>query len=213
MLPLDPPHPLHSHALIPDEIVRRRVKAELRKRTRGLRKTAPLEACRARSALIVEALSAMPAIAAARSVALFWPIEERHEVDLRPLDERLRVRGVRLAYPAIDPETRQMTFRFVADPAALAEQGSGFLEPDPSSPAAAPGELDAIVVPAIVLAPSGHRIGYGAGYYDRTLPAFAPPAVTVGVGYDYQLLAEVPVTEGDVAVAWIVTDKRTMLAG
>jgi 5-formyltetrahydrofolate cyclo-ligase len=67
-------------------------------------------------------------------------------------------------------------------------------------------------VPAIVLAPDGHRIGYGAGFYDRALPEVAPPAVTVGVGYDYQLLSEVPVTEGDVAMDFIVTDARAMHA-
>ncbi len=199
-------------ALLPDEMVRFKVKAELRKRVRGLRKTAPLEACRARSALIIEALVAMPQIANARSVALFWPIEERHEVDLTALDSRLRATGVRIAYPAIDPESRVMTFRFVTDPSTLAVQGLGFREPALTCPEAARGDLDVVVVPAIVLSPSGHRIGYGAGFYDRALPTVAPPAVSIGVAYDYQLLAEVPVTEGDVPVAFIVTDKRTMAA-
>src|SRR3982751_2825390 len=95
------PDPPHSHALAPDEVIRRKVKAELRKRLRGLRKTTPADACAARSAKIVDALDAHPALANARSVALFWPIVERHEVDLRPLDARLRARGARIAYPAI----------------------------------------------------------------------------------------------------------------
>ena len=198
---------------VPDEdMVRRQVKAELRKRMRGLRKTAPLEACRARSVLIVETLAAMKEVQSARTIALFWPIEERHEVDLRPLDTLLRARGVRVAYPAIHPETRDMTFRFVADPQKLEERGLGFSEPDSSLPSAHPGELDVNIVPAVAFAPSGHRIGYGAGYYDRTLPTYAPPAITIGVAYDYQLIVETPVTEGDVPVQWIVTDKRALLA-
>ncbi|HEY5239824.1 MAG TPA: 5-formyltetrahydrofolate cyclo-ligase, partial [Polyangiaceae bacterium] len=60
--------------------------------------------------------------------------------------------------------------------------------------------------------PRGHRIGYGAGYYDRALPRFAPPAVSVTVLFDFQLVAEVPTTDGDVTVDWIVTDTRVMKA-
>ena len=198
-----------------EELLRRRVKAELRKRLRALRKTTPESACAERSSRIVAHLVEHPAIAAARSVALFWPIVERHEVDLRPLDASLRARGVRLYYPAMESPTSArpdvpptMTFREVVDAAALAEAGSGFAEPPADAHEAARGELDAIVVPAIALAPSGHRIGYGAGFYDRTLPRFAPPATTLAVAFEFQMIAEIPVTEGDVAVDWIVTDRR-----
>lgn len=195
-----------------DDVLRRRVKAELRKRVRGLRAAAPASACGERSAKIVQLLETLDAMKAARRVALFWPMVERHEVDLRPLDEALRARGVRVAYPAIDPETHRMCFRFVESPTELEERGTGFREPAPSATECARGDLDLVVVPAIVLAPTGHRIGYGAGYYDRTISTVAPPAMTVGVGYDYQLLAEVPVTEGDIALDWIVTDARVLRA-
>jgi 5-formyltetrahydrofolate cyclo-ligase len=186
------------------------MKTELRKRMRGLRTALPGSAVQARSARIAGALDALPWIGAARAVALFWPIEERHEVDLRPLDERLRSAGVRVAYPAVDPETREMSFRFVVHPDAMTEHGFGFREPSPSEPEAAPGDLDVIVVPALAVDPRGHRIGYGAGYYDRTLPRFAPPARSVAVAFDFQLLAEIPADPPDVAVGWIVTDARVI---
>ena len=195
-------------ALAPDDVIRRKVKAELRKRMRGVRKTTPLEACAARSAAIVDRLAAHDAIANARSVALFWPIVERHEVDLRALDASLRERGVAVAYPAIDADTGTMTLRATRDPTELEERGFGFAEPAPSAPDAAP--LDVVVVPALALDPTGHRIGYGAGYYDRTLPAYCPPAIAIAVAYDWQLVAEVPATEDDVRVAWIVTDARVL---
>src|SRR5271154_1572072 len=147
--------------LPPDDVIRVRVKAELRKRIRGVRATMPIDACAKRSARIVARLEAHPAVIGAKSVALFWPIVERHEVDLRPLDASLRARGASIAYPSIDPETRAMTFRF-ASPAALEERGFGFCEPAPTAPEAARGELDVIVVPAIAIDPVGHRIGYGA---------------------------------------------------
>ncbi len=198
----------HSHELAPDDFIRLKVKAELRKRLRGVRRTTPAEACAERSRAIVARLLAHEAIASAKAVALFWPIEARHEVDLRPLDATLRARGVALAYPAIDPESGDMTFRLVSDPAAMDEAGYGFSEPAAGSKEAT--ALDVIVVPAIGADPTGHRIGYGAGYYDRTIPKFSPPATTIIVAYDWQLLAEVPHTTHDVRCHWVVTDARVL---
>ncbi len=192
-----------------EEQVLLRVKLELRKRMRGLRNTTPASACAVRSEKIVERLRALPVVGGAKSVALFWPIEDKHEVDLRALDDELRARGGRVAYPAIDPETRAMTFRF-APTSELEERGLGFAEPPPGAQEAQ--ALDAIVVPALAIDERGHRLGYGAGYYDRTLPRFAPPAVTIGVAYDFQLLVEVPALALDVPVDWVVTDARTIEA-
>jgi 5-formyltetrahydrofolate cyclo-ligase len=204
----------HHDSIAPsaEDVLRRRVKAELRKRMRGLRIALPASACAARSMRIVERLTELEPVACARAVALFWPIEERHEVDLRPLHARLVGRGTRLAYPAIDPETRAMTFRFVADAKTMEEHGLGFREPSLGAPEATVGELDVIIVPALAADPRGHRIGYGAGYYDRSLPRFAPPAASVVVIFDFQLMAEVPQLQGDVAGGWVVTDARVLRA-
>jgi 5-formyltetrahydrofolate cyclo-ligase len=188
--------------------LRYQAKAFLRKRARALRSAIPRAAILERSARIVERLSLLPVVVAAGSVALFYPIEGRNEVDLTALDALLRARGKRVAYPAIDPDSRQMTFRFVDDPAAMEERGLGFREPAPSALEAA--ALDVIVVPALQIDGRGYRIGYGAGFYDRTLPRFAPPAKSIGVAFSFQLIPEVPVTEGDVAVSLIVTDDREL---
>jgi 5-formyltetrahydrofolate cyclo-ligase len=199
-----------------DQILRQRVKAELRKRMRGLRGALPLGACIERSARIAERLLSLESVAHARAVALFWPIEKRHEVDLRSLDARLRERGVRVAYPVIDRDSGAMTFRFAGTPDSMIEQsayGISLYEPSPDQPEAAPGELDVVVVPALAVDPTGHRIGYGAGNYDRTLPRFVPPATSIAVAYDFQLIAEVPATEGDVQVHEVVTDARLLRAG
>jgi len=203
------------HGFIPssaEDVLRHRVKAELRKRMRALRNAVPLSACAERSARVVARLAALEPIARARSLALFWPILERHEVDLRALDEQLRSRGVRVAYPAVEPESREMTLRFVDRLDDMREHGFGFREPPPTAAEATPGSLDAIVVPALAVDPGGHRIGYGAGYYDATLPAYVPPAASLVVAFDFQLIAEVPVTAGDVRLDWVVTDQRELRA-
>jgi 5-formyltetrahydrofolate cyclo-ligase len=191
------------------------VKAELRKRMRGLRGALPASACRERSARICVRLMELEPIARARAVALFWPMERRREVDLRPLDAALREAGVRVAYPSVDPASNAMVFRFVADPGAMIEDaatGLGVREPTASEPEAPPGSIDAIVVPALAVDPSGQRIGYGAGYYDNALPRFVPPATSVAVAFDFQLLVEIPVTEGDVRTHYVVTDARSIRA-
>ena len=191
-----------------EAVLRRRAKAALRQRARALRNTIPRDRIAQRSNQIAQALEAMPLLAQARSIALFVAIETRNEVDLAALGSRLRHRGTRVAYPAIDPVTRIMTFRCPRDPDAMAERGLGFREPSPDEPEAT--ALDVIVVPALQIDPTGHRIGYGAGYYDRTLPRFCPPAQSIGVVFDFQLVPEVPRTENDVAVDWVVTDTRVL---
>ena len=70
--------------------------------------------------------------------------------------------------------------------------------------------MDFAVVPALTANRAGYRIGYGAGFYDRTLPRFAPPAFTIIVAFDFQLIAEVPVTDGDVGCDMVVTDRNTL---
>lgn len=189
-------------------VLRHRAKGVLRQRMRALRNSIPRESLAERSAKICAGLLARPELAGARSVALFWPILRRGEVDLRPLAESLRARGVVVAFPAIDPETKVMTFRIPANPAAMEKRGLGFQEPLPSEPEAS--EVDVVVVPALGVDGEGNRLGYGAGYYDRTLPRFCPPAVSIGVVYDFQVLSEVPVTEGDVPLPVVVTDERVI---
>jgi 5-formyltetrahydrofolate cyclo-ligase len=190
------------------KILSYRAKVALRKRARALRNTIPAEAIAERSARIRAALEGLPVVARARRIALFWPIVRRNEVDLRPLSEALRARGVEVAYPGIDPATGVMTFRIPPDPEAMEDRGLGFHEPSPEDPETT--ELDVIVVPALQVDPRGNRIGYGAGHYDRTLPRFCPPARSVGVVFDFQVISEVPVTEGDVAIDIVVSDERVI---
>jgi 5-formyltetrahydrofolate cyclo-ligase len=203
------------HGFIPssaEDLLRRRVKVELRKRMRGLRSALPASARAERSERIVSRMLALDFVGRARAAALFWPIERSGEVDLRSLDRSLRERSVRVAYPRIDPATGTMTFRFVADTASMMPHQFGHLEPSEQDPEARPEDLDVIVVPALAVDPRGHRIGYGEGFYDRTIARYDPPAVAAAVAFDFQLVAELPHTAGDVAVRWIVTDTRVIAA-
>jgi 5-formyltetrahydrofolate cyclo-ligase len=195
-----------------------RMKSELRSSISRTRAHTPAELRAEASRAIVARVLALDAMRAARRVALFRTLSHRGEVETGELDAELRARGARIAYPAIEPTTdadpdgaitrATMGFRWVADLANL-RRGRGFDEPPPDAPVVSPGELDVIVVPGLAFDPRGHRVGYGAGLYDRALPRW-PEATTVGVGFDFQLLVEIPAVDGDVPVDWIVTEKRTL---
>lgn len=158
-----------------------------------------------------ERVLSLQEVEAARRVALFWPLAEHGEVDLLAVDRALRQRSVLVYYPFLrDSAEVAWGFAKVHDPGGMEERGHGFLEPPLLSPAALRGELDVIVVPALAVAATGHRLGHGGGFYDRVLPLHRPPACAVAVAFDFQLLAELPSMEHDVACDVIVTDARTI---
>jgi 5-formyltetrahydrofolate cyclo-ligase len=94
----------------------------------------------------------------------------------------------------------------------LQDRGRRFFEPSPDAPVAARGDVDVLFVPALGIAPSGHRLGYGAGFYDSLLPDVCPPAQAVVVAYDFQLLVELPTLPHDVPCDFVLTDARDLVA-
>ncbi len=189
-------------------------KQELRKRMRAVRAAHPAEALAQRSRSVVERVLALPAFQAASGVALFFPLTARKEVDLRELDRAARELGKRVYYPFMEQrgEVTVSGLKVTAGLADLAERGSHFLEPPKDLPDAERGEVDLLLVPALAVAPSGHRLGYGAGFYDSLLPDFRPPAQAWTVAYDFQLLVELPTLPHDVACDGLVTDARSLEA-
>lgn len=192
------------------DVLRRRAKKQLRARARALRAAIPPPALGARSRRIVDRLLELAELQSAGGVALFWPMHARGEVDLRPLHGLLRRDSKRVFYPFMATAGRAANgFAQVDDERTLAERGNGFLEPPDDAPSARRTELDVVVVPALAVVADGHRLGYGAGFYDALLPEFRPPAVAIAVAYDFELLAELPTTANDVACDIVVTDQRT----
>jgi 5-formyltetrahydrofolate cyclo-ligase len=189
-----------------------RAKKQLRTRLRGLRAAYPEATLAQASARIVERVLALPQYQAASGIGLFWPMAERREVDVRPLAAAALAAGKRLYFPYLTakPGGFSTGFRPVTRVEELAERGQRFFEPPPETPSAARGELDLLIVPALAAAADGHRLGYGSGFYDATLPDFCPPALALVVVFDFQLLGELPATANDVAGQLVVTDKRLL---
>jgi 5-formyltetrahydrofolate cyclo-ligase len=188
-----------------------RAKQQLRRRARSTRGALPKEALAARSAQIVERVATSDAFRAARKVALFWPLVDRAEIDLRALDARAREEGKAVYYPFLEsgPASMRTGFRLSRASTDLAVREQRFAEPPLDAPEAARGDIDLVVVPALAAGADGHRLGYGLGFYDATLPDVCPPARSLVVVYDFEVLAELPSTPRDVACDQVVTDLRT----
>lgn len=136
-------------------------------------------------------------------VSGFWPI--RSEVDVRPIMFALMEAGARLALPAIIDKST-IVFRELVRGAPLIDVGFGTV---------APGEEAAVLDPQVMLVPlaafdgRGHRIGYGAGFYDRAIARLAERGVDtrlVGIAFDCQEVDEVPDEPHDVIIPEILTE-------
>ena len=133
-------------------------------------------------------------------VAGFWPMGQ--EIDIRPLLHALHDRGHPIALPVTPKRGQPLAFRRWRPGDALARGPVGTSQPRPDAEALTPGYL---LVPLLAFDRRGHRLGYGAGYYDRTL-ASLPDATAVGVAYACQELDEVPAGPDDVALSAIATE-------
>lgn len=189
-----------------------RAKKQLRSRMRGLRAAYPEAVLATASERICAAVLALPEFERARSVGSFWPMAERREIDVRPLAAATLAAGKSLYFPFLEPTASgsRTGFARVSDVTELVDRGQRFHEPPRDAERAERGQIDVLIVPALAAAADGHRLGYGSGFYDATLPDFCPPAYAVVVVFDFQLLGELPVTPNDVASQLVITDKRQL---
>ena len=173
-------------------LLRIRARQQIRQRLRSLRAAHPARARAARSRTICDRLLELESYSNARRIALYAADKKRGEVELDAVDADARSAGKEVYYPYLttDGEPRA-GFRRVEDPASLGERGHHFAEPPEDAPEAGIDALDLIVVPCVAVAEDGHRLGYGSGFYDRVLPRFCPPAKSVVVAYEFQMVAEV----------------------
>ncbi len=71
---------------------------------------------------------------------------------------------------------------------------------------AQPEDFDLVIVPGVAFDPTGNRLGYGAGYYDRFLPRLRPKTPTVAACFDLQMVDSVFPAAHDIPLDFIVTE-------
>jgi 5-formyltetrahydrofolate cyclo-ligase len=143
------------------------------------------------------------AVEPGQTVSGFWPM--RSEADIRPLMFALRESGARLALPAILDKTT-IVFRELVRGAALIDMGFGTAGPGPEADVLDPSLM---LVPLAAFDGRGHRIGYGAGYYDRAIARLIERGLRpklVGIAFDCQLVDAVPDEAHDVSLDAILTE-------
>jgi 5-formyltetrahydrofolate cyclo-ligase len=144
-------------------------------------------------------------IATPAVVSGFWPIKE--EIDIRPLMIELFNQGCQMALPVVQGRGQPLLFRAWRPGDPLEEGVFGTLQPAARREVVEP---DALLVPLLACDEDGWRLGYGGGFYDRTLLGlWAWRKVTaVGVGFDAQVVPDVPHGPSDQRLDWMLTDRR-----
>ncbi|MBN9242692.1 MAG: 5-formyltetrahydrofolate cyclo-ligase [Mesorhizobium sp.] len=136
-------------------------------------------------------------------VSGFLPI--RSEADLRPLMAALADRGARLSLPVVlDRET--IVFRELVRGAEMVSTGFGTAGPGPEAAVLDP---DIMLVPLAAFDRRGHRLGYGAGHYDRAIARLHDKGRNprlIGVAFDCQEVERVPDEPHDVMLSAILTE-------
>ena len=124
----------------------------------------------------------------------------------------LGARGHPLALPVVTAPRSRLVFRAWVDGALLEDGPFGTCHPAETAAGVVP---DVLVVPLLAFDRAGRRLGYGGGYYDRTLAALRKekPVLAVGVAYREQEVPGVPCDEEDESLDWVITDREVIAAG
>jgi len=163
----------------------------------------PAEHAALSARIVAHLLQALPE-AAGRVVGFCWPV--KNEPDVRAAVTSWRQAGGRAALPVVVAESAPLAFRAWQPGAVLVPDRYGI--PTPSD-----GEW---LTPEILLLPlnafdaAGYRLGYGGGYFDRTLAALASRPLAVGVGFELNRVASVRPQAHDQRLDWIITERGAL---
>ena len=137
-------------------------------------------------------------------VSAFHPF--RSEIDTRPLLGRLAGEGWTTALPVVMGAGKPLLFRRWLPGEPLVKDAMGIEIPNPAMPEVEP---DVLIIPLLAFDRKGYRLGYGGGFYDRTLAALRAKKkiVAIGVGYSAQEVETVPHESYDQKLDFVMTEK------
>ena len=138
-------------------------------------------------------------------VSGFWPIKD--ELDIRPLLVELINQGCQVVLPVVQGKGQPLVFRAWRPGDALEAGVFNTLQPSAKRETLDPQVL---IVPLLACDREGWRLGYGGGFYDRTLAGLRSRrrVTAIGVGFDAQFVDDVPHGPSDERLDWLLTDKR-----
>lgn len=138
-------------------------------------------------------------------LSAYWPMGS--EIDVRPLGRRLREAGACTALPVVVERDKPLAFGRWDDATELVDGPYGTQQPSAASPRVEP---DILIVPLLAFDAYGSRLGYGGGYYDRTLAMLRAkrPVLAVGVAFDDQRVDRLAVGVHDARLDKVVTERE-----
>ncbi|HEY0853951.1 MAG TPA: 5-formyltetrahydrofolate cyclo-ligase [Devosia sp.] len=155
------------------------------------------EASKAAAAHFFEGVTLRPG----QVVAAYWPI--RDELDVKPVLTRLMDDGQPVCLPVVVGDGLPLELRLWQPGTALYPSGFGTLAPDELAPVVEP---DVILMPLLGFDKHGTRLGYGGGYYDRTLSRISTKPTLVGFAFALQEFDHIPRDSHDVPLDAVVTE-------
>jgi 5-formyltetrahydrofolate cyclo-ligase len=182
------------------------IKAQLRRAGQARRDALPAEIRKAAAEII--AARAFPlAIAPGMIASGFMPL--KGEINPLPLMRKLTDAGARLALPVVAGRGKPLIMRSWQWGEPLVPGVWGIREPPPTAPELQP---DILLVPLLAFDRRGHRIGYGAGYYDLTIAQLRAkkPIAAVGIAFAAQEVEIVPRTAFDAQLDLVLTESETI---
>lgn len=185
---------------------KRTLRQQMLARRRALSRESWLEASRQAQHTIVN----LAEFSRAECIALYSPVH--NEVDTAQILQASYSASKRTLYPAVCGQ--DMVLRQVDHLEQLTRGCFGVLEPCGPGSEHLADEADLIIVPGVVFDPSGHRIGYGKGFYDRFLQHPGLRATLIGLCHDFQLIdGNLPADRHDIRMDIIVTEQRIIRCG
>lgn len=185
----------------------KRLKATARKEALGQRRDAWVAAGGKPGEATRHLLSAL-AQHHGRVIAGYLPM--RDEIDPLPAMELLAADGP-VVVPVVQGEGQPLVFRRWTPGCALVKGPHGAMVPKTGEEL----EPEALIIPLVAFDALGHRLGYGGGYYDRTLFALRARRVVLAVGFAYagQAMAALPVEATDAKLDLVVTERGLAVGG
>ena len=182
------------------------IKAALRREALARRDALPADV-RAAAAQAIAARTFPIAVPPGAVVSGFMPMKS--EINPLPLMRKLADAGAKLALPVVAGRGKPLIMRAFALGEPLASGVWGIREPTPDAAEVAP---DILLVPLLAFDRRGHRIGYGAGYFDMTIAALRArkTVVAVGIAFAAQEIATVPDTPRDARLDLVLTEREVI---